>query len=128
MIDFTKETPNYNILSSDKRNAIDKQIDIMYNNKYRFIHYNMGASMITHIIKTFNNNYIDIKIKALGSNLPDSVINSKKNKKLRFKLLEYIYNQDNNIKNPFDDKVIVIDEVHNLVSMMTGSGIWSNFI
>ena len=123
MIDYTKEQPNYNILSGDKRDAIDKQIDIMYNNKYTFIHYNMGASMLTYILKSFNTNYIDIKINALGSNITDSIINAKKNKKLRYLLLEYIYNPDNKIKNPFSNKVVIIDEVHNLVSMMTGSGI-----
>uniref|UniRef100_A0A6C0EIU3 Helicase C-terminal domain-containing protein n=1 Tax=viral metagenome TaxID=1070528 RepID=A0A6C0EIU3_9ZZZZ len=123
MIDYTKETPNYGILSSDKQAEIDKQIELMYNTKYTFIHYNMGASLLTHIIKTFNSNYINIKLSALKSNYPDSVINSKNNKKYRYKLLEYMYNPDNNIKNPFSDKVVIIDEVHNLVSMMAGGGI-----
>ena len=69
--------------------------------------------MLTYILKSFNTNYIDIKINALGSNITDSIINAKKNKKLRYLLLEYIYNPDNKIKNPFSNKVVIIDEVHN---------------
>ena len=37
-------------------------------------------------------------------------------------LLDYIYNPSNNVKNPFEDKVLVIDEIHNLTSKMVGSG------
>ena len=125
MIDMTKATPNFNSLPPISKDVIKKQTELCYNYRYTFIHYNMGAPLITHIFKTLYGeiSYINIKINALGEDIADSEINKRTNKKLRYKLLEYMYNPDNKIKNPFDDKVIIIDEVHNLVSMMTGSGI-----
>ena len=37
-------------------------------------------------------------------------------------ILNYIYDSSNNVKNPFDDKVLIVDEVHNLTSKMVGAG------
>ena len=34
-----------------------------------------------------------------------------------------MYNEENDLPNPFDNKVIIIDEVHNLTSGMSGHGL-----
>ena len=60
MIDRSKE-PNFNSLEESKQIQIKKQIELMYNYKYTFIHYNMGASLVTHLLKTFYPNHNDIK-------------------------------------------------------------------
>ena len=60
----------------------------------------------------------------LGENIKNSKITH--NDKLN--LLEYIYNPENKLDNPFDNKVIVVDEVHNLISMMSGSGFNGQFL
>ena len=127
MIDLSKE-PNYNGLSDTNKSNIDEQVEILYNYRYTFIHYNMGSSLLTHIFKTFYKNYISMKESIYGSNMTDSNINKTENKKLKIRLLQHIYNPDNNIENPFSNKVIIIDEVHNLTSMMAGGGFNGPFL
>ena len=73
LVNVKKET-NYHKLSTEHKNAIEKQIDEMIRQKYTFISYNG----------------------------------------LRFDKLNEITKQ--NTFNPFDNKVIIIDEAHNFVS------------
>ena len=37
-------------------------------------------------------------------------------------MLDHVYRDDNDVENPFNNKVLVIDEIHNLTSGMVGSG------
>ena len=117
--------PNFNetSLGTVFMNEIRDQCKIMVDEKYKFIHYNMGSFMLTHILENFYNKADQEKIKVstgLGY-ITNSDINKKK--KNRYKILDAIYDPKNNLPGPFDNKVIVIDEVHNLVSMMAGSGV-----
>ena len=123
MVDNSRD-PNYEELSLVEREQIDTQIEKLYNYRYTFIHYNRGSSLFTHILETFYPNYIAIKMDVLGENIKNSKITH--NDKLN--LLEYIYNPENKLDNPFDNKVIVVDEVHNLISMMSGSGFNGQFL
>lgn len=65
---------NYNLLTPEQKQSLNKQIDTMINNKYHFIRYN-----------GLRNHNLEALKKMYG-------------------------------ENPFDNSVIVIDEVHNLVS------------
>ena len=47
---------------------------------------------------------------------------SKLTNKDKGSILDVIYNPENGFPNPFDNKAIVIDEVHNIISQMIGSG------
>ena len=75
MLVNVKKKPNYNSLSAEEKELLDKQLDMMIENKYSFLNYN--GMRPNHL-------------RALD---PDK-------------------------DNPFDDKVIIVDEVHNLVSMI----------
>lgn len=122
MIDRSKE-PNFNSLEESKQIQIKKQIELMYNYKYTFIHYNMGASLVTHLLKTFYPNHNDIKRALFDRVKMDSEINVRNNDKDKLSILDHIYNPQNNLENPFSHKVVVIDEIHNLTSQMAGGGI-----
>lgn len=117
--------PNFNetSLGTVFMNEIRDQCKIMVDEKYKFIHYNMGAFMLTHILENFYNkgDQEKIRVSAGLGYITNSDINKKK--KNRYKILDAIYDPKNNLPGPFDNKVIVIDEVHNLVSMMAGSGV-----
>ena len=108
--------PNYNNLDIEDQKEINKQIEILYEYKYIFIHYNGGASVLKQILKGLLNDYESIASTAIGKT------NGRFTKSDNNKLLEYIYNPDNKIENPFDNKVLVVDEIHNLISLMIGNG------
>ena len=122
MIDREKN-PNFKDLDIEKKTQIKNQIELMYTHKYTFIHYNMGASLVTHLLKTFYPNHNDIKGELFGRVKKDSEINIRNNNIDKLSILDYIYNPINNLQNPFSNKVVVIDEIHNLTSQMAGSGI-----
>ena len=73
MLVNVKKKPNYNSLSAEEKELLEKQLNMMIENKYSFLNYN--GMRPNHL-------------RALD---PDK-------------------------ENPFDDKVIIVDEVHNFVS------------
>ena len=117
LIDITKDEPNYSSLSSEHRNEIDKQIKKLYNYKYSFVHYNAGAYVLPQIFKLIST-YDVIKASIFGNSTEDSKLTNKD----KDTILEHIYNPENEVENPFNNKVIIIDEIHNLSSMMIGNG------
>ena len=117
LIDITKKQPNYVSLSEELRTEIDNQIEKLYKYKYSFVHYNAGAYVLTQIFKLIPN-YDIIKAKIFGGHVKDSKL-SKADKDT---ILNHIYDPSKKVENPFNNKVVVIDEIHNLSSMMVGSG------
>ena len=117
MIDTTKTNPNYDRLTPESRDELDIQIEKLYKYKYTFIHYNAGAYVLTSILKNLLPNYNAIKTELFGRKK-----DSQLSKKDKLALLEYIYNPETAAENPFNNKVIIIDEIHNLSSMMAGNG------
>ena len=92
----------------------------MFQYKYTFIHYNGGASVIESILKLIPN-YPRIRQAVVGN------VTGVLDKHNRVKVLNYILDKSNLIEgepivNPFDNKVVVVDEIHNLMSMIAGSG------
>jgi len=102
------------ILSDAQKKEIEHQIDTMYKYKYKFIHTNAGSSTITSILKLTGNKYKKIK-KELGMTQKDSKLTQED----RLTILDRMY-----VKgiNPFDNKLVGIDEVHNLASAIAGNG------
>ena len=78
LVNVSKE-PNFAMLNNEEKASLDKQLDLMIENKYRFISYN-GLS--------------------------------------KAKLVAMTKAEDGTRVNPFDDSVVVVDEAHNLVSMI----------
>ena len=120
LIDLTRQNSNYELLSLPERKEIDKTVNNIFKYKYTFIHYNGGASVLESILKLIPN-YSRIRQAVVGN------MKGVLDKKNRIKVLNYILDKKNTvdgqpIENPFDNKVVVVDEIHNLMSMVAGSG------
>lgn len=120
MIDLTKTRPNYDVLDAESKKEVSEQVNKMLNFKYSFIHYNAGGYTILDILKEIPN-YQEI----VSTLYPDKRTSELK-KTERDALLSYIYDPVNKVANPFDNKVVIVDEVHNLISRMVGGGVVGN--
>ena len=116
LVDYNKE-PNHSSLSELERKSLDSQINLMFGYKYKFCNYNAGKYTIIKILEQLVPNYSIIFQQLIGNVSPRDV------KQTHIDIiLNYIYNSDNNIPNPFDNKVVIVDEIHNLTSGMVGGG------
>ena len=105
---------NFNSLSINEQKSVEKQIERIIEYKYKFIHYNGGNSVYKHIYNLLSEDIKNNIISKLKINKDDNI--SKK-------VLNYIFN-NNQENNPFNNKIIVVDEVHNLIStIINGSQI-----
>ena len=116
LVDYNKE-PNYTMLSDIERASLDAQINIMFNHKYKFCNYNAGKYTIIKILEQLVPNYNIIYQQLLGSLTPKQM-----GQKHIDILLNHVYDSSNNVPNPFDNKVVIVDEIHNLTSGMVGGG------
>ena len=99
---------------------IKHQLDTLYNYKYTFSHYNGGKTVIEKLMNKLIPEYK--KITYQGEKL-----NLRKDTKAHYyedleKIMDCIFNPDIPLQNPFDNRVVIIDEVHNLISMIQGGG------
>lgn len=117
MIDYEQTEPNFNKLSEKEQIHITDQIKIMHEYRFTILNYNSGQYTITNIFEKLLPNYHAIHLKLFGVKKKSQLTN-----KDRVDLLNYVYDPENNLPNPFDDKVLVIDEIHNLTSSMVGGG------
>ena len=101
-------------------------------NKYTLMHYNSPIA-IQSILKELlpRTKYISILHEVKNLNMNDERLKIHKKKigkeeKIKGKelnhFLDILYTPERNIQNPFSNKTIIIDEVHNLMSMVLGSG------
>ena len=107
------DTEVIDILSDSEKEEITLQTNLMNAHKYRYIHTNAGKTTITSIL-LLSNKFIKIK-KKLGI----TVKNSKLDQNQKLQIMDEMYKQ--NI-NPFDNKVVIIDEVHNFAASIASSG------
>ncbi len=117
MIDNNQDEQNYDSMPISDREILDKQIKTMIDYKYTILHYNAGSYCIRDIFNAFTPNFDEIKNKLYGT--PNK---NKFTENDLILLFNYVFNKDNKVKNPLDDKLIIVDEIHNLISLMTGSG------
>lgn len=123
LIDPTSSEPNYDSLSEDDKLQVNDTIKKMTQYRYKIISYNSGAILFTHskfgIFSLYPEEMMNnILQKALGMIKEPSKLTNKD----KGSILDTIYNPKNGFPNPFDNKAIVIDEVHNIISQMIGSG------
>ena len=101
-------------------------------NKYTLIHYNSPIAVQSILMKLLPSKiYQDLIHEAKGLTDEADKISFRKgviSKQERLKgksmndFLEMLYDPSREIDNPFDNKTIIIDEVHNLTSMIIGGG------
>jgi len=117
MIKYDDSEPNFDSLDEKSQAQLLDQIKIMYNFRFTILNYNSGQYTITNIFEKLTPNYPAIHLKLFGSKKKSQLTN-----KDRTALLNYVYNSENGVSNPFDNKVLVIDEIHNLTASMVGGG------
>ena len=95
------------VMNKETKLLIEKQIDIMIKKKYNFIHYNGFPDVHKKNFDEYINvDLVDEDKKGLTNN--QQMVKELYNK--------YQYNlQTHNIRTPFKDEVVIIDEVHNFV-------------
>tara|TARA_Y100000991_G_scaffold213361_1_gene198947 strand:- start:278 stop:4708 length:4431 start_codon:yes stop_codon:yes gene_type:complete len=106
--------PNFDVLTPEDKESLSVQIEKLIGYKYKFCHYNAGKYTLPALLEKLVPDY-----RTIYSTLLQNKKKSSLNDKDIDKLLSYVYT--NNI-NPLDDKVIIIDEIHNFTSGLTGSG------
>jgi hypothetical protein len=119
MINYSSTQPNYNNLPDIDRILLDTQIRRMLNWKYTVLHYNAGVYTIPKLLEECLPTGVYRQILKKLFNVETKTEYSLESTKV---ILNHIYNPDNHIPNPFDDKVVIIDEIHNITSHLTGSG------
>ena len=102
------------ILSDGDKKEIQLQINTIYNYKYKFVHTNAGSSTITNILK-LHIKFKSIKKKLFGASKKNSTL-TKENK---LQIIEYMYKEN---LNPFDNKVVIMDEIHNFAASVASNG------
>ena len=102
----TKRTGKNPSLNKEDELEIQHQIDYLLKEKYTVLHYNNTNTIIKQIFEQ-----VPVKKRNLG-------------KITKSELLDKVYECTivNPDKNPFNDKILIVDEIHNLISMMIGGG------
>ena len=106
LVNFEHYTLSLNISDSDKK-QICSQIKRHFNYKYQLCSYNAGAYTVINIFKNLINNFREL-------------VGGKKNSEITTPDITDIMLKINSgeIENPFNNKVVVIDEIHNLISLI----------
>lgn len=125
MMDVNKN-PNFSTMSRVHKKLLQRQIKLMYQYKYIFIHYNAGATFWGNIFQTLLSPTVlrQATTKLFGSeNMFRKNLPSKERHRRDLSILNYIFDPTNSCPNPFDDKVVIVDEIHNCSSQMSGGGL-----
>ena len=117
---------NYDSFTAEEQSQIRQTVEALTNYKYKFFNYNGGAGIVAKIMREIlvddhnHNVYDDIETQVYrelfgASSLPIHSLPKPDKQKLKNAVLSRIY-RSTNIANPFDNKLVIIDEVHNLMS------------
>lgn len=115
LMDHNKD-PNYNELDEKSQKQISDQLEMVKKYKYTILHTNAGRNTIIELIKLIDG-YEDIYEAVLGNKSPNPSDITDANIQ---NILNYIYAEKK--QNPFDNKLLIIDEVHNFTSQVIGNG------
>lgn len=124
--DLSKEGTNIDDITESDREVLNLQIKRRMDNKYNYYSYN-GSNFLDNIIDT-NLDYI------LEGNTDTKLVNKfqklVKQKKKRSDKNELEFNDLllNTFNNPFDNKTVIIDEVHNFISRIKNGSNMSSII
>jgi hypothetical protein len=125
MIDYSKSKPNVDTMTPQERRLLDKQIDAMIDYKYAILHYNAGIYTIPQILEKClpRGTYRRILLQLFGVEKKTTFTQSSLSR-----IMNYVYDPANKIPNPFDNRVVIIDEVHNITSHLTGQSYTIGYI
>ena len=118
--DLSENGSNFSGLSHDEQKKITNQINQIISNKYKYYSYN-GSNFIEKILND-NKDYMtqgkhEDSVKSFRRYLNYVDENGKKIKKNKLEKDTY-FDLIMSMNNPFDNNTIIIDEVHNFVSLI----------
>ena len=129
VVDKTTLDNNFDVFTPEEQNEIGRICNTLRDYKYKFIHYNGGQSLfkttLTQLWRdelfpkydTIEETLITTKL-GKSQNTKANTLTKKEKNELKNHILEYIYNPVNKIPTPFDNTLIIIDEVHNFMSQI----------
>lgn len=129
VVDKTSLDNNFDVFTEEEQQEIETVVTTLRDYKYKFIHYNGGNSVFkTTLNQLWNDDsfpkYDTIEEMLITTKLnkpastKSSTLTKKEKNELKNHILEYIYDPTNNIPTPFDNSLIIIDEVHNFMSQI----------
>ena len=112
---FSKQKSTSDIVkfTRNQLEQLEIQIDFMIENKYNFIHYNPFPSITRDQIQELN----------IDGDLYDNILDDTEDEKYKSDIIKklidkYTENKRINIDSPFNEEVIIFDEVHNFISQI----------
>ena len=133
------EKSNYKAYSAEQQKSIARTVHILREYKYQFIHYNSSGNIFRELMMShFGTDIVggkNVSIyteiiepvlikKVFDADLKYSQLSPKQKGALKEALMKQIFTKnetDNILKritNPLEDKIIIVDEVHNLMSQI----------
>ena len=120
---------NFDLFPEEHQAEIAKTCETLRDYKYKFIHYNGGQSLFKTTLKQIwadvqYPNYDVIEDRLIHTKLGKPVntksaqLTKVEKNKIKNYIVEHIYNPENKIPTPFDNTLIIIDEVHNFMSQI----------
>jgi hypothetical protein len=117
------EAPHYDDLSPTEQREIDTMLQTVFRYKYQFIHYNAGQTLFKSVFDGVGHDSKEAIRQAVNRMSPKPYENwgtLRINQSNKDAVMHLVAN--GSIENPFDNKVVVVDEIHNLVSRIIGGG------
>lgn len=129
VVDKTTLDNNFDVFTPEEQSEIEKICNTLRDYKYKFIHYNGGQSLFKTTLTQLWHDELFPKYDTIEEllittklhkplNTKANTLTKKEKNELKNHILEYIYNPANNIATPFDNTLIIIDEVHNFMSQI----------
>ena len=115
---------NFETYNQPEQASIIKTVSALIKYKYSFAHYNGGGGLLRNIMITNSPGFIaneEIFInKVFGTSKKYDKFSPSDKKKYKNAILDHIFNDKLEPKfvNPFENKIIIIDEVHNFMSQL----------
>jgi hypothetical protein len=129
VVDKTTLDNNFDVFSPDEQSEIEGICNTLRDYKYKFIHYNGGQSLFKTTLTQLWHDELFPKYDTIEetlivtklhkpANTKANTLTKKERNELKNHILEYIYDPANKISTPFDNTLIIIDEVHNFMSQI----------
>lgn len=114
---------HFNDLDEAHQKEVKQTLRTAFDYKYQFIHYNAGQTLFKIVFEQVSDRDKDLmreEINKVSTQQYGSWKSLRVNKYNKDVILALI--SDQKIENPFNNKVIVVDEIHNMVSRIIGGG------
>ena len=122
--DPAKDANNFEAHSEIAKKSITDTVNTLINYKYHFANYNGGGGLLRKIMVENVKGYLEkervIIFNLFGKFTEYSDLSYEDKKKFKNAIIEHIFNpsKEPHLENPFENKVVIIDEVHNLMSQL----------